>query len=208
MCFSAQASFAAAGVLSIAGFLSLKKAQPHQHLLAALPALFAVQQCAEGVVWLTLGDPLSLIHRAAIYTFLFFAYVLWPSYMWQAILSLEIDVQRRKLLQFVGAIGAGISAFLLFNLMQSGASVAVIGHHLVYHVDVLFEAWADYFIVLYALAVLTPFFISTKKYVWIVGAAIFAAMVVSYVSYYMAFVSVWCFFTAIISGLVWWILDK
>ena len=57
MCFSAKASFIAAGTLSVIGLLSVKKAYSgNQKFLpfATTPLIFALQQTAEGCVWLAL----------------------------------------------------------------------------------------------------------------------------------------------------------
>src|SRR3954463_13957598 len=97
MCFSAPASFASAAVLPAAGIVSLRTARtPAQLPFAAIPLLFAVQQAAEGVFWLTLpegGSPL------AGYTFLVFAQVLWPTWVPLAILLLARDRARTPALR-------------------------------------------------------------------------------------------------------------
>jgi len=55
MCFSASASFAGGAVLTTIGVASVSKvSDPKQKLFAEIPLLFAFQQFAEGVVWLTL----------------------------------------------------------------------------------------------------------------------------------------------------------
>jgi len=53
MCFSAEASFIAGGILSIAGIVTLAKTQnPSYRALASIPLLFGLQQIGEGFVWL------------------------------------------------------------------------------------------------------------------------------------------------------------
>ncbi|KTD57119.1 hypothetical protein Lsai_1723 [Legionella sainthelensi] len=55
MCFSASASFTAAGVIAAVGICSLLKARTYPLFLFALtPLFFAVQQALEGIVWITL----------------------------------------------------------------------------------------------------------------------------------------------------------
>ena len=55
MCFSAGASFAGGAVLSVVGIATQGKVRkPKQRLFAVIPLLFALQQFAEGILWITL----------------------------------------------------------------------------------------------------------------------------------------------------------
>ena len=61
MCFSATASFTAAAVAGSIGAVTLWKAaklrDPALLPIAAFPALFALQQTVEGLLWLELARP-------------------------------------------------------------------------------------------------------------------------------------------------------
>lgn len=58
MCFSAGASFSAAAFLTTIGFLSMRHAPARLQFFAMIPLFFAMQQFAEGVIWLiTTGIP-------------------------------------------------------------------------------------------------------------------------------------------------------
>ena len=101
MCFSAAASFTAGGLTTAAGVAALDAGKPAYRLLAAVPLLFGIHQCAEGILWLTLSHP----ERAgwagpAILTYLIVSKVVWPVWVPLAILPLETDPGRRKLLGF------------------------------------------------------------------------------------------------------------
>jgi hypothetical protein len=80
MCFSASASFGAGVVLSAIGVVSIKKNQhKSQFLFASIPLLFAVQQFAEGILWLVLPNPeYASMQKHTTYVFLFFAQFFWP----------------------------------------------------------------------------------------------------------------------------------
>src|SRR5262249_3687551 len=57
MCFSAAASFSAAGLLGLAGIGTLAQVRKRIELpLAVTPLLFAAQQAIEGVLWLTVNQ--------------------------------------------------------------------------------------------------------------------------------------------------------
>ncbi len=80
MCFSATASFSAAIVIGSIGVATFQKCKHREmKILASVPFLFAMQQVAEGFVWLSFTQ--SKFHGlqpAATIAFLFFAWVLWP----------------------------------------------------------------------------------------------------------------------------------
>src|SRR6185312_8606701 len=98
VCFSAAASFTAAGALAAIGGVSIAAAaDKHATLFAAVPLGFAAQQASEGVVWLTINSPVHhVLHRAAVFTFLIFALVLWPTWIPVAVERAERDDARRR----------------------------------------------------------------------------------------------------------------
>jgi hypothetical protein len=57
MCFSAEASFAAGGLLIAGGVVSTVKLKPARKslALASIPIIFGIHQLSEGVVWR--GEP-------------------------------------------------------------------------------------------------------------------------------------------------------
>lgn len=81
MCFSAEASFTTAAVLTTIGFAGLKiNFSRSQLFLAMIPLLFAIQQFFEGVLWLGLESttfPITILMLAK-KIFLIFAFLVWP----------------------------------------------------------------------------------------------------------------------------------
>jgi hypothetical protein len=70
MCFSANASFAASGVLAAVGAASIRETKTKRGLLYAfIPLIFAIQQFVEGLQWLTRPGAWSVFLA---YGFLFF----------------------------------------------------------------------------------------------------------------------------------------
>ena len=56
MCFSATGSFALSGVLAGIGTVSVaRNASKQTAMFASIPLIFAAQQAAEGIVWLTIS---------------------------------------------------------------------------------------------------------------------------------------------------------
>jgi hypothetical protein len=219
MCFSAQASFAAAAGLSILSLLSIKKAHNTKMLaLAASPLFFAVQQACEGIVWLTLTthDTTSMLHKIGMYGFLFFAGTWWPIWVSVALCIPEKIHKRKKLLLFTLIIGVttAIVLFCAWTLQTEGAEV--VSHRLNYPVqnypfgitNTYIAQLISWIIALsYAIAAIAPFFISSIAYVWMIGIVIGIGMIVAYIFYFAAFPSVWCFFAAISSALLYCVIE-
>src|SRR5947209_7978674 len=107
MCFSAEASFTAAGVLLIAGAASIKNAtRSSQLLFAGIPVLFSIQQFSEGILWLAFTHS-AYRHwqTSALYTFLLFSQVLWPVWVPLSFLLLEKNAKRKAILSVLFAVG-------------------------------------------------------------------------------------------------------
>ncbi len=75
MCFSAEASFGAATVITTIGVLSFKKAKGTDlRLLAMIPVFFGIQQFSEGILWLSSRyEQFAGMEKTSTYAFIFFA---------------------------------------------------------------------------------------------------------------------------------------
>lgn len=215
MCFSATASFTAAAGLSVMGLLSLHAAKKNRTLmpLAVSPLFFAAQQACEGIVWITLnaGDSTSLLHRIGLYGFTSFAALCWPIWVPFALYLPEKIHRRKKLLLITMIIGtfSAILLFLSWVLQTTGAHI--INHHIDYPVDnypfgitntLLGQTVSGIIDLAYCIAVIGSFFISSIRYAWIAGIIVTIAFAASYIFYYTTFGSVWCFFAALSSALL------
>uniref|UniRef100_UPI0030EE6851 DUF6629 family protein n=4 Tax=Pseudomonadota TaxID=1224 RepID=UPI0030EE6851 len=91
MCFSATASFTAAGVLATVGVATLRHVrEPRALLFACVPLLFSAHQFSEGMVWLALEGrlgPYALDH--AVFLFTLYAIGILPLLMPVAVLLME-----------------------------------------------------------------------------------------------------------------------
>ena len=109
MCFSAQASFTAAGVLAAIGVATFaQKPERKRVAFAAFPLFFAIHQAIEGFIWLSMesgGPPTSLAEL-----YLFFAQVFWPVFTPLSVLLMEDDWRRKMGLWILFAAGAVVSA--------------------------------------------------------------------------------------------------
>lgn len=198
MCFSPAASFIAGGALSAAGVYTLKSAKKEAQLpFAAIPLLFGFQQIIEGFVWISSGQP--FLHTAATYAYVMFSHILWPTFLPVAVWKLEPEPGRRKWLGFFVFVGCVISATLFAYVLQGPVTSMVVGRCMAYSVplpNIPFGLWA------YVLATCGSCFASSRKYVRVFGLALFGSLGIAYWSYKEAFYSVWCFFAAILSLIV------
>jgi hypothetical protein len=210
MCFSAEASFGASAVLGVIGTVSVVKAKgPAQRLFATIPLVFAVQQLSEGMLWLSLHDPgLAVYESFFTYTFLVFAMAVWPLWIPLTIRLLEKDVKRKKTMNVQLAMGTAVAIGVCCVLFIYPVHVMPMHHHLHYRFE--FPPATKNIIVpfsiLYILAtILTPFISGIKKMKWL--GTIFLASYLFAIIFYQGFVvSVWCFFAALLSFVVLWII--
>jgi hypothetical protein len=208
MCFSPQASFGAAAILSVLGTAALYRSRGSRFaLIAAVPCFFAVQQALEGFVWLALGrgDINSLSYFIPVYGFLFFAMLWWPLYIPITLWYIEHDPTRKKFM--LGSIIAGtcVAILAVTNLVVSPVEVVVVGHHLSYQQTSTIPFSDTFYIIgllCYLIATSGALFLSTIRRAWIMGILVIVACVTAQIWYYIAFGSVWCFFAALSSSLI------
>ena len=195
MCFSAPASFLAAGVTGIIGIGCLTKVRRARELpLAAMPLLFSAQQLAEGLLWLTLPVAPDAA-QASLLTFIFLVYakVFWPIYVPVASALVEPDARRRAIMWAIGAGGAAIGAYFLQRIWHADHMASILGGHIVY------EGPADLPLavgVIYFLATCLAPLLSSYRAVRVLALIVLAGAVITYAFYWQAFTSVWCFFAA------------
>jgi hypothetical protein len=207
MCFSAGASFGAGAILLAVGAASVKKAQgPSQSFFALIPLLFAVQQVAEGFLWLALaGGEYAGMQAGTTFTFLFFAQVLWPVWVPYAVLKLESGRRRRPPLRLFLACGIAVSIYLAWCLVYYPVSAGIVGMHISYEQNYpAFPGRPGG--ILYMIATVVPSFFSSLRRMWILGTAILVSYIVTAIYYPAYVVSVWCFFASVISITVYAIL--
>lgn len=218
MCFSAEASFTTAAALSVVGGATMLKAHTHKIWpIAIIPLFFALQQAFEGLVWVTLnaGDVTSPLHKIGVFGFLFFANLFWPLWIPGVIYRLEQNRTRKKLLFGMFIIGVFTSLAFLLVWILFGRAAHSVDHHIVYSLLSYNSIRSDYIpiveaimLLAYFMAIVPVFFISSLPRMWILGLIIGIGWVVAYIFYSLAFGSVWCFFAAVSSISIYFIVVK
>ncbi len=218
MCFSAGASFTAAAGLSLISLLSIKQVRTKKTIPIALtPLFFGIQQASEGFVWVTLnnGDTTSLLHVSSMYVFLFFAGMFWPTWISASLYWAEDIYKRKQLLFKIICLGILVSLLFLWYWLLKTSGAVITHHHIDYPVDPYpFDCTNPIYCrigsltlsFLYFFVTLVPFFISSVPYMKLLGIIIGMSAIIAYIFYLMAFPSVWCFFAAVCSLIIYWIL--
>ena len=184
----------------IVGTVTTRRASRRAELRYALiPVLFGLQQLIEGALWLTFPAKLPLLNTALTHAFSFFSHVLWPLYVPVAVLLLERTPWRRKVLVAIAIAGGAVSLYLLYFLVRLSIVAEPSGGHIAY-ISPHFYALAA--IGLYLLGTCVSSLFSSHRSVRWFGAAAFISFVGAYAFYAFWFISVWCFFAALLSGLV------
>ncbi|MGZ6521977.1 MAG: DUF6629 family protein, partial [Bacteroidia bacterium] len=169
---------------------------------AIIPLIFSAQQFTEGVLWLALRNPEHEAWKnSATYLFLFFAQVVWPSWVPLSILLLEKEAARIKQLKIFLTTGVLLSTYLAYRLLNFPVNAKIISHHIQYDIDFPYN-WVAYSGIFYLLATVVPPFFSSIRKMSALGTIILMSFVLTKVFYYQYVISVWCFFAAVISVLI------
>ena len=201
MCFSATASFSASAVLLGLGTLTLKSARrPRELPFAAIPLLFAIQQLSEGVIWLTFSYGAPQVNAVMTHVYSFFSHVLWPVYVPVAVLLIEPPGRRRRALVVFVAAGVAVGAYLLYILVAYPVVSRPTAQHIEY---VSPHFYAAAVMTLYLMSITFSLFLSTHRTVKIFGVLALSSFAAAYFFYATWFISVWCFFAAVLSAVVY-----
>jgi hypothetical protein len=203
MCFSANASFVASAVLIPAGVYCLATAarkDPDYLPLSAIPAVFAIQQFFEALVWVGMRRQDERLVAIAALGFLFFALVFWP--VWGPFSASAIEPGKR--------LSAALSALALLGLcgglivfVPLVMHVGISGHSIQYRFEKLqlFRAvpqsvWQ----VLYVLIIASPLAVRVNPRHVTFNVLLVLTAGVTHAYYWYAYTSVWCFFAALLSA--------
>lgn len=207
MCFSAAASFTAGVIISATGVATeIKVQKPSQRLFASIPLIFGIQQIAEGFVWISLQNQGHLLmQNISTYIFLLAADIIWPVMIAASCLLMEENPKKRKILRFLLIPGIALSLYYAFCLLFFHVKPEILNCHINYAGDYPRLLVIPAFLV-YLFVTITPLLVSSVKGTFWLGIMLFLGVVVSVVFYIENVTSVWCFFGAAISVMIYWVL--
>jgi len=207
MCFSAEASFAGGAIITVIGIATVTKVHKQSQLIfAMIPLFFGIQQFAEGVLWVTLPNPEYIgVQKFVTYFFLIMAQLIWPMLIPLSVLFMEENKKKRKFLWGLLVLGTSLALYYGICLLLFSVDPKIVGYHIQYNPDFP-ESVAKWAFAAYLIATITPLFVSSVKRIYILGVLMFLSCLVTAIFFTQFLTSVWCFFAAIISGVIFWIL--
>lgn len=201
MCFSAPASFVAGTALAAVGIATLRLAsRPSQIPFAAIPLLFGIQQLIEGLIWLSFRDASPLPNPPLTFVYSLFSHVLWPIYVPFAVRLVESMPWRRRVLIATQAAGIVAGLYLLYFLVRFPITSRVLGQHIGYESPHFYIAAV---MALYLSATCVSSMLASNRIIRLFGALSLVTFLAAYAIHAATLVSVWCFFAAILSFIVY-----
>jgi hypothetical protein len=210
MCFSAAASFGISAILLPAGGYCVWSAlRKNKALLglAVIPFAFSFQQFCEGLVWRGIEQD-DHSHagpaRVAAFVFLYFALSFWPFWIPLCAFLVEQSTPKKRILALLVLLGLALGLLLYVPLLVDPDVVVVFtrNHSIIYDITQSAPVQAMPIIgwqLLYVLVVGLPMLIAPSRGFVVFGIALILAAAVSHFFYWHAFISVWCFFAAVLS---------
>ena len=122
-------------------------------------------------------------------------------------LLIEKNIKRKNILYLLLGVGIMLGAYHIFGMIFYSFSAQVDGSHILYEYNYpgLLITLSGIF---YGVATVLPLFISSVKKMWVFGLAITLSYLVTSVFYHEYITSVWCYFAAFLSVIIYWILDS
>jgi hypothetical protein len=192
--------------MAAVGTVSVRRNTSSEHrMLAAVPLLFAAQQAAEGVIWMTIeyaGQ--SLACSLAIGAFLGFAWVVWPLWLPLSLLRIETDAKCRRAIRATLWIGGAVALFGVCVLIFRQPAAVIARHSIRYDYPRIGSRWFDVvWLLCYIAPTVAPFlFLSTVKVARSIGVVLLIGLMATLAIEAGALTSVWCFFATAISFLI------
>jgi hypothetical protein len=202
VCFAPEAD-AAVGVFVVGvGIDALRHAHaPKEIPLAALPLLFGLHQLSEAFVWWGLqGHVAHRVERAAVWTYVVFALVALPAYLPLAVGLVERSAMRRRVIAGFAVLGLAVAASLAIAVVRGPISAVVDGRHVEYAVDAVGHGGP--LTIVYVIATCGALLASSYRDIAAIGALNLVVTPVLMVLTVGGFVSLWCFWAAIVSVLI------
>jgi len=203
MCFSATASFVASAVIGSIGIATLRHVrEPRTLLFAAVPMLFALHQFVEGLVWLGLDGRIGRIALDHVsFLFTLYAQGILPLLMPAAVLLMEQSGWRRKAILALTLVGAVVCLWDSYGLVFLPSHVAV-EHDSIAYRNVMTGSLV--ISLLYILATCGALLMSSHRVIRTYGVVNVIALTIVQIVKAYAFASVWCFYAAIMSVMIYW----
>lgn len=202
MCFSPEADLAVGTIAITVGVDALRHVRVSKQIpLASVPVLLGLHQITEAFVWWGLqGHVAHSIERIALWIYLLFALVTLPSILTVAVGLVEPSPRRRKVIGAFAAVAIAVSTVIVFAMFRGSVRSTIQGHHIAYDIGVLRDGGR--LTALYVIATCGALFASSYRDLEVLGALNFVAVPVLAWLTLSGFISLWCFWAAIVSVVI------
>ena len=202
MCFSPGADVVVGGIVVVVGADALRHVrEPKQILIASLPVLFGLHQLDEAFVWLGLqGRVAESIERISIWGYLLFALAALPALVPLAVLAVERSPLRRRVIGLLALLGIGVGVSLGVALFRGSVNAAIDGRRIAYDVSALHQG--RQLTALYVVAACGALVACSHRDLAALGLMNLVAVPVLMWLTVSGFVSLWCFWAAIVSVVI------
>lgn len=205
MCLSAEVSYVAAAVLIPSGAVTAVAAwrsERRYFMIASLPFLFGLQQLAEGLVWTAghAGDAHGVERYSLVY--MFFTWIAWPIWVPISAFFVESGARRNMILPFVvaGAMIGGLQ-FIPYFVHEGWLTTSFLAWAVKYQdinlLDAIVPREVTYGI--YLIMIIAPFLLVREREIKVFGLLVTAILIITYLFFSYAYISVFCFGGAVIS---------
>jgi hypothetical protein len=201
MCFSAEMDVAAGVVIGSVGVDALRHVRRPKDLpLASLPLAFGVHQLTEAFVWRWLeGDVAPSTGRTALWVYMTFAFVVLPLLTPLAVLVVEPDEVRRRLIGRFAALGAIVSLVYADAMINTSVAAVIHGRSLAYDTGVTHGGAVA---AVYMVATVGALLSSSHRRIALFGAANLLALPILVLTTTRALTSLWCLWAATASVII------
>jgi hypothetical protein len=209
MCFSAEASFGASAVISIVGVVAIKRAaNTPQKFFALIPLFFAIQQFIEGLLWIVLENPAygEWKHLLTM-LFLVFAWLVWPVYMPFSMAMMEKNPTRKKILFGFLGLGVLVASGFIYVMVFHNVNAEVAQYHINYVYD-FHPPFSWVYGLFYLVPTIGSLMVSSVKKMWTLGVINMGSYLASRIFFFSYVISVWCFFGALASIMIYFIIKE
>ncbi len=206
MCFSSTASFAASGVLLPLGLYSIVKAfkaNKNYLLFSLIPLIFSIHQFVEGMIWDKLHrNPYTSLYQS-ILVFTFIAFFVWPVYIPLSVYLIEPKLRQRRILGVLLVGGLTLSMAIYGPIILGLSAVdAYLTHQSIAYLIGQPPLQQKIYTLTYVAIIFLSLFLCSIKEIKVFGLLLLFSFILSFVWFYFAFSSVWCFFSALLSSYV------
>ncbi len=202
MCFSPEADLAVGTIAIAIGSDALRHVGARKQIpFASIPLLLGLHQVTEAFVWWGLqGHVAHTVERIALWIYLLFALAALPALLTIAVGLVERSPFRRKVIWAFTALAVVVSTVLAVAMFRGPLGSTIEGRHIDYDVAALQHGGR--FTALYVVATCGALLASSYRDLEIIGALNLVATPVLAWLTLNGFISLWCFWAAIVSILI------